>query len=432
MIQGKHCYVQSKKSLTKSFSVGAFRVGRIGIGVVTALFTLASARSAADVVTDWNVIANDIIVAANSNTLTGMRAAALVQTAVFYAANAISRRYDVSEFSVSERSDKASVDAAIAAANRRVLLCLFPQQSDQIESSYRKHIALQRDLVAVENGIAIGTAAADTALSSSAYHLPLANESFRVKASPGRWTPTSIPLGQKWGDRSPWFAKRSSDYSLPPPPKLSSKIWARDFVEVRALGGQNSLSRSPEQTEIARFWIDGLPNIYHGVLRSYVDANPTRDVVENARLFAAVAQAQDEAAIVTWEIKFRYNFWRPITAIRNADRDGNPATVENKSWVPFLTNTPMHPEYPSGHSALAKALATVLNAEKTASLTSLRTTSLSAKGVVRTWNSVDDLAAEVSNARVYAGVHYRFSVLAGERVGTLVGKKAIDKFYVNQ
>jgi hypothetical protein len=200
-------------------------------------------------------------------------------------------------------------------------------------------------------------------------------------------------------------------------------VWARDYDEVKALGSKASASRSAEQTEIARFWEFSLPPIYYGIVRSVADA-PGRDVVRNARLFAAVAQAMDDALIGVFDAKYHYNFWRPTTAIRNGDIDGNNATVPDASWAPFI-EVPMHPEYPSAHAVLAGAVAEVLKAEIGAGRTpALTTTSPSAKGAARQWTNLDDFVREVGNARVYEGVHYRVSTEVGAAMGRQIGALA--------
>jgi hypothetical protein len=208
-----------------------------------------------------------------------------------------------------------------------------------------------------------------------------------------------------------------------PPPALTSEAWVRDYNEVKAFGGKDSTKRSAEQTEIARFWEYSLPAIYHGVVRSVAMA-PGREVTQNARLFAAVAQAMDDGLIAVFEAKYYYNFWRPATAIRNGDIDGNDATARDASWSPLL-DAPMHPEYPSGHSILAGAVGAVLKADSTGAVVTLATSSPTAKGATRRWTSVDEFVREVSDARVYAGIHYRSATEAGEAMGRRIGELAV-------
>ena len=212
-----------------------------------------------------------------------------------------------------------------------------------------------------------------------------------------------------------------------PPPTLTSELWARDYNEIKAIGGKSSTRRTAEQTEIARFWESTMPTIYHGVVRS-VAAVPGREVTQNARLFAAVTQAVDDAMIAVFDAKYHYNFWRPITAIRNGDIDGNDATERDPAWTPFI-DTPMHPEYPCAHCIVASTVGTVLQAEiGTGPMPTLTTTSDTAKGAARSWTNIDDFVQEVANARIYDGVHYRTSTEVGIAMGREVGAMAVTKY----
>ena len=169
------------------------------------------------------------------------------------------------------------------------------------------------------------------------------------------------------------------------------------------------------------------PPIYDGLVLSVADS-PGREITQNARLFAAVAQAADDALLAVFDAKYHYNFWRPVTAIRNGDLDGNDATERDASWAPFI-ETPMHPEYPCAHCTVAGAVGTVLQAEiRTGAMPALQTTSYLVKGPARTWTKIDDFMQEVANARVYDGVHFRNSTEVGTALGKQVGALAVAKF----
>jgi hypothetical protein len=204
-------------------------------------------------------------------------------------------------------------------------------------------------------------------------------------------------------------------------------VWARDYNEIKALGAKNSTSRTAEQTEIARFWEATLPPIYHGLVRA-VATVPGREVTQNARLFAAVTQATDDALIAVFDAKHHYNFWRPVTAIRNGDIDGNDATERDPSWTPFI-DTPMHPEYPCAHCIVSATIGTVLQAEiGVGPMPTLTTTSYTAKGAARNWTKLDDFMQEVAQARIYDGVHYRNSTEVGTAMGKQIGELAAAKY----
>ena len=211
-----------------------------------------------------------------------------------------------------------------------------------------------------------------------------------------------------------------------PPPPLDSERWARDYNEIKAIGGKSSTLRTAEQTDIARFWETTRPPIYHGVVRSVAEL-PGRDLMRNARLFAAATQAIDDALIAVFDAKYHHGFWRPITAIRNGDIDGNDATERDASWTPFI-DTPMHPEYPCAHCIQAGTVGAILQAEiGSGSPPVLSTTSASANGATRRWASVDASVQEVGNARVYDGVHYRFSTEVGTEMGRRIGALAVQR-----
>jgi hypothetical protein len=204
-------------------------------------------------------------------------------------------------------------------------------------------------------------------------------------------------------------------------------VWARDYNEIKAVGGKSSASRTAEQTEIARFWEITQPSIYHAVVSSAATA-PGRDITQNARLLAAVCQAADDALIAVFDAKYHYNFWRPVTAIRNGDIDGNPATERDPAWMPFI-DTPMHPEYPCAHCVLAGAVGVVLEAEfGSGAVPTLAAASSTAGGAERQWATVDEFVEEVANARIWDGVHFRTSTEVGTAMGRQVGGLAAARY----
>jgi hypothetical protein len=351
---------------------------------------------------------------------------AIVQTAVYEATNAITQRYPISRVRI-EAAPDASVDAAVAGANHATLVKLIPSQKASIDAMYQAALAKIADGPAKAAGIAVGERAGAAVLALRADDVAPGADTYRPQTAAGVYIPTAAPAATVWPQRKPWLMSRADQFRPAPPPALKSAVWARDYNEIKALGAKSSAVRTPEQTEIARFWEFSLPSIYHGVVRSVADM-PGRHPTQNARLFAAVAQAQDDALIAVFDAKYHYNFWRPVTAIRNGDSDRNDATERDASWTPFIDN-PLHPEYPSAHSILAGAVAAVLQAEIGAGATpTLTTTSPTAKGVVRRWSNVDDFAQEVANARIYEGIHYRSSTEVGITMGRKIGTLAANQF----
>jgi hypothetical protein len=375
------------------------RYARIALA---AALLAAPALAQADAVSDWNIRAGNIIVESKMGTPPAIRVMAVVQTAVYDAVNAITRHYPAGQPGA---APGASMEAAVAAASRATLAKLIPAQQASIDTAYQSALAAIPDGPAKAAGVAAGEKAAAAVLAARANDAVAPTETYRPHTTPGAYVPTATPAAPQWQNRKPWLMTSAAQFRPGAPPALTSVAWAREYNEVKALGGKTSARRTAEQTEIARFWEYSLPPIYHGVVRS-VAAAPGREVTQNARLFAAVTQAMDDGMIAVFEAKYHYNFWRPTTAIRNGDIDGNDATERDASWTPFI-DVPMHPEYPSAHSILAGAVGAVLQAEIGAGPTPvIATTSPTAKGVTRhqpastsscaKWHSASTLASTIA------------------------------------
>jgi PAP2 superfamily len=375
--------------------------------------------AAADVVADWSVTAADITIAAGLGPPPANRTLALVQTAVYEAVNAITKRYPPDRVALNAAPD-ASVAAAVAAANRVILSRLLPAQQAAIDKAYGSALAAIADGPAKTAGVAVGEQAAAAVLAWRADDGAGAPERYRPATTAGAYVPTAIPVAVQWPQRKPWVMTSCDQFRPGPPPALTSEVWARDYNEIKAVGAKNSTTRTPAQTEIARFWEATAPTIYYPVVRSVANL-PGREVTQNARLLATTAEAIDDAMIAVFDAKYYYNFWRPVTAIRNGDIDGNDATERDAGWLPFI-DTPMHPEYPCAHCIVAGAVGAVLVAEIGSGPTpTLSTTSPTAPGVVRSWTKIDDFVVEVANARIYDGVHYRNSAEVGAEMGKKIG-----------
>jgi len=375
---------------------------------------LVAFAARADIVTDWGDTTTEIA-DEGPNTI---RTMALAQNAVYEAVNAITKRYPRDRVDLGS-AQGASVEGAVAAASRAVLLQEAPALKDRIEAAYARTLAAIAEGEARTRGVGVGERAAADVLTKHSHDLD-SIEPYRPVTSPGVYVPTTIPTGWSLGQHRPWFMKSAAQFRPGPPPALKSELWARDYNEIKAVGSATSTVRTPEQTEIARFWATNLPDVHLGLARSVASA-PGRDVTRNARLYAAVAAAMNETETSVFEAKYHYLFWRPITAVRNGDRDDNSATERDADWVPLIA-TPMQPEYPCAHCMLAAAITTVLRAEAGGnSALDLSTTSNTARGVTRRWTSTDALVQEVSMARIWAGVHYRTSTEVGNHMGEQVG-----------
>ncbi|MCM3564284.1 DUF3455 domain-containing protein [Hydrogenophaga intermedia] len=381
-----------------------FTVAAIAVATI-----LGSASACADAVTDWNRTADELITAAKMGTPPAIRVMALVQTAVHEAVSALP-----------PQADATAQQAAVAAANRVALGKLLPQQEAAITAAYQAALARLGDGQSTAAGVAARVLAwrADDGAATP--------ERYRPHAAPGVYVPTAAAAASQWPQRKPWLMNDAAQFRPAPPPALNSAQWARDYNEVKALGARASTHRSAEQTAVARFWEYSLPAIYHGVVRS-VAQQPGRSLAQNARLFAATGQAMDDAVIAVMDAKYHHHFWRPVTAIRNGDRDEHPATDLQAGWTPLI-DTPMHPEYPSAHSVLASSVGEVIKAEVGRSrLPELSTSSPTANGATRRWKSVDAFVQEVADARVWAGIHFRSATEVGTDMGRQVGALAVAR-----
>jgi hypothetical protein len=397
-------------------------VARASLIAVVSLLARPHAR--ADPVIEWNVKAGEIVTEAKVNAPVANRVMAILHAAVYEAARASTRPGGSGP--AAEATPGVSVDAAVAAASRAALLKLLPAQRTSIDAAYEAALGKVPGGPSRADAVAVGEKAAVAVLAMRADDGASTPETYRPFTTPGVYVPTAVPVVSQWPRRRPWLMGAPDALRPGPPPRLDSEVWARDFAEVRELGGRSSARRTAEQTEIARFWEATLPPIYHGLVRSMA-SDPRREVIQNARLFAAVTQASDDALIAVFDAKYHYAFWRPITAIRNGDLDGNDATARDPSWTPFI-DTPMHPEYPCAHCIVASAVATVLRAELGAGpMPTLTTTSPTAGGASRTWTQLDDFVREVSEARICDGVHYRNSTEVGVAMGKRVGDLAVAK-----
>jgi len=393
--------------------------------VVAATLALATGSAAADAITDWNLKASELITEARLGTPPAVRVMAIVQTAAYDAATAAAGRQPGGHRAADPQAATA-VDAAIAAAHRTTLVRLLPAQQTGIEAAYQAALARLADGPAKSAGVAAGEQAATALLATRSDDGASTPETYRPHTTAGVYVPTATPAVPQWRQRKPWLMTSAAQFRPAAPPALASSAWAAEYNEVRTMGGRTGSRRSAEQTEIARFWEYSLPAIYYGVVQSVAQA-PGRDVVKNARLYAAAAQAMDDALISVFEAKYHYLFWRPVTAIRNGEIDGNDATVAEPGWTP-LVDVPMHPEYPSAHASLAAAIGAVLQAEvRNAPMPALSTSSATAKGAVRRWSSVEEFVREVADARVWGGMHYRFSSEVGIAMGSRIGALAAAK-----
>jgi len=400
-----------------------FQRSIIAMSLVLSVFPFAVN---ADVVTETCSRTTAIVAASRLPTPMGNRAAALAQTAIYEAVNAITKKYPAGPLKLSAEPG-ASIEAAVAAANHAVLLKLIPGQKEAIDADYSRAIASLADGPGKVSGIKIGEQAAAAVLQYRADDDAFAVESVRPITQPGVYVATSIPVFSVWSKRKPWAMTSADEFRPGPPPDLKSDIWARDYNEIKSMGVKTGSKRTDEQTAIASFWETTGGSVYMPVVLSVANMEK-REVTQNARLLAMVSQAMDDAIISVFDAKWAYKFWRPVTAIRNGDIDGNDATERNPSWVPFI-ETPMHPEYPCAHCIIASTVGTVLRLELgNTPVPTLSSVSPTLPGSTRRWTTIDDFVREVSEARICDGVHFRNSTDVGNAMGKKVGELVFSRF----
>jgi len=372
-------------------------------------------RGAGSVLT-WNIAAIETLVAAGP-AIPGSAGTLYLS----YAQRAV---YDA----VQHSGRSTSLPAAVAAAAHTVLTYYFPAQEGQLDARYETFLAAITDNAVRDRGVAAGEAAAEALLRDRAGDglngtaLPLPSP---VVA--GVWTPAVVdpPITAAAGS---WLPKvrpfvLGSPSELRPsgPPALDSSEYAEDYEEVRTLGSEASTNQA--QRSVALFWSDPPGVQSQRALRGY-SVQKNLDALDTARLLALADTASADALIACADAKFFYNFWRPFSAVPGGDTDGNPATVGDAAWKPLVKPTPNFPEYPSNHSCSTTAMVTVLDGLDGKSPFSYTMTSV-VTGATHTFTSAQQAISEVANARVWGGLHFRFSVEDGTEIGRAVGQKVL-------
>jgi hypothetical protein len=397
------------------------------IGAALAVTLPASVR--ANVITDWDAKAIDAVAplaSAPSSPYTpyaAYRMMGIVHVAMFDAVNSIEPRYQ--PYLVQLPADSTtSKEAAAAAAAAAVLAAIDARTAAQMKSDLASYLASMPNDAAKSEGIKLGEAVAAKIWEARVNDGSDAPDDYRPRTTPGVYVPAPIMRGPMWPRVKPFAMVSPSQFRPDPPIALNSEEWAKDYNEIKDYGAQKSAKRTAEQTETARFWLVTGPEAYQPFLRQLAIAKEM-DVVDSARFMALGGIAINDALIAVLEAKFHYNFWRPITAIRNGDIDGNPATDRDSIWQP-IAETPMHPEYPCAHCILSGSVAGVVKATLgTDNIPEVAMTSSTAPGVTHHWTNMTAFTDEVANARIWSGFHYRFSTRVGTGMGLQIGEYVV-------
>jgi hypothetical protein len=383
---------------------------------------LADGVAQADIVIDWNARADAIAAERKISSPAHGRTLALMHIAMFEALNAIDRRYQPYRLKlVTDRN--TSREAAAAAAGHEVLMAQYPEQKAGLNALLAQQLSAVPEGPSRERGLILGRKAAAEILELRHDDGSAAPDTYRPLTQPGQYVPTAPVVSAGVGAWTPWVMASGSQFRPGPPPSLMSATWTRDVNEIREIGGLDSKLRTAEQTTVARFWFVTGARAWNPMVAQLAAAKHM-DLLDCARLFALTSLAGVDAYIAVFDAKYHYNFWRPVTAIRNADQTGNPATPRESGWQP-LGETPMHPEYPCAHCITSSAVAAVIRGVVGEDIGTLTLTSVSAPGVTRSWTRLDDYTNEVANARTWAGFHYRFSSEAGKDMGRKIGELTV-------
>jgi hypothetical protein len=379
----------------------------------------------ADVITDWNKTAMDVMKAVNVAGNPWTRSMALVNVSMSDAVNSVQNRYTryTTELPI---DPNASAEAAAAGAARDILMRQYPGQKAKIDAAFAETMKDIPDNPARAAGIALGekvAAAVFAERQSDATNMP---DTYRPLTTPGVWVPTTPPLFPQYATAKPWGMDSASQFRPAPPPALNSALYTRDYNETKEMGGAKSTKRTDAQSDAVRFWTQAnlAPAWYQAAAQA--SARKGLSVAENARLFALMSMALANCFIVDWDAKFTYNFWRPITAIRNGDQDGNDATERDAGWQP-LNATPMHPEYPSQAGINAGAASGVLEAVFGKGPEGFVATDINDARLSRQFASFAQMDLEHKEVRIWGGIHFRNSL----DVGDAMGKKIADHLVAN-
>jgi hypothetical protein len=378
----------------------------------------------ADVITDWNEKAVAFVTKHRMLPPQAERVIASVHLAMFDAVNSIEPRYRPYRLAVITTKD-ASPEAAAAVAAGTVLAGLHPKDTEELNTLMAAYLAAIPSSEAKSNGIKVGQEVAAKIVAERKADGVDAPDAYRPKARPGVYVPTPITASSMWPKVKPFAMQSPSQFRPQPPISLKSKEWAADYNEIKSLGGKASTKRTARQTEDGHFWLITGPASYYPIARQLVAAKGM-NVLDSARFMALASAAVADSFISVFDAKYHYDFWRPITAIRNGDIDDNAATELDPTWQP-IDNTPMHPEYPCAHCISSATFATVIETVLgSPDIPEVTMTSPTAPGATHRWTNVWAYADEVAMARIYAGFHYRFSTRVGQDMGRKIGRHVMQ------
>jgi hypothetical protein len=394
---------------------------------------LTAIGSQSNAVLTWDKAALEAIRAEKTAPPLASRNLAILSSAVFDAVNGLNKFYE--NYQIENKAGLAgSAEAAAIQAAYETLVTLFPKQKATFDTLLATSLStLPSNNRAVKAGLDFGKSVAQEMLAARANDGSAQVVPYSLSNEVGAWQPTSAvtsPLLPQWGAVTPFALNSGHQFRPPAPPALTSAAYATAFNLTKEIGAANSTTRTADQTEIAKFWADGggtytPPGHWADIAIQLLDSR-NASLVESARTMGMLNIALADAAIACWDAKYTYNTWRPITAIQQADKDGNEATTADPNWQPLIT-TPPFPEFTSGHSTFSGTAATVLT-KLLGDNVSFSTTSIGLPGVIRTYTGFQQAADEAGMSRIYGGIHFMPANLEGLNCGSQLGAFVASNF----
>jgi hypothetical protein len=410
---------------------------KLALGVAVAVIAVAApATASADVLNDWNVIAQGQTILLRPTAHGQTRGIAMVQGAVYDAVNALDSDYEpyLLDLDGLNAQPFGSRDAAIATAAHDVLVAIVPSaEVAGLDASYAATLAGISDGAAEDEGVRVGAAAADAMLAARAFDGFLAPFTFVIGSGPGDWrplTPAALDPDAWVGNLAPFTIESPSQFPSEGPNALTSVAYAEDFKEVKRLGALNSSKRTPDQTTAAIFWQAAPTALWNRLVRD-LSAEHDVTVADEARLLAMINLGAADGAIACWNDKYYWNFWRPRAAIQEAGTDGNPATVADLTWEPLFHPstpttpaliTPPFPDHPSGHGCVSGSVLYTLRAFFGTDKVAFDVHSGRFPGVPRHFDRFTGALKEIIDARVWGGIHFRTADVQGAVIGKKVAR----------
>jgi hypothetical protein len=401
------------------------------LGLCMLIATLfGSAVAQADVVLDWNAIAVNTAVANKQNPFAQARSATIVQLAVFESVNAITGEYH-SYLGTIVAPRGASPDAAAIQAAYRVLSTYFPASAPTLDAERANSLMTVPDGQAKTDGIATGEAAALAMIALRAND-GSSPAQFKIAGPPvtGEWQATpscpivngiAVGIAFQWQNVTPFGIPRASEFLLGPPPALASHEYAKTYNEVMTVGSLDSTERPQDRANVALFYAASSPTQVFNQAVQQVAQQQGRSLSENAHALALVNMAMNDSLVTSFLNKYHYNFWRPETAIHAGETDGNPKTHPDTSFAPFIA-TPCFPSYPSNHGSASNGATEILRRIYGEGGHFITLSNPAVPDIVLQYTTFKEITDDISDARVYGGIHFRTDQVAGEHLGKAVGK----------